>query len=435
MIFNNINKVIKKREQFIKNFKVQLNENKNALPTKFHKTTKNIKTDSWFNINYNNKYKSIPTTNIDDKIYKCKFPKKIMKSKRVIMDLTTLQKDIINNWMAVYTKMYNGTLEFLQNKFPIFKNTITRKQMIEQRNHYQFTDYKNVRPNMITYRNKLIKESQLTHIKENTKISAHNINYAIIQLCNNIKVCHTNIIRGNMKTFRMKYLKHTRPSQTIDIELSAIRNNKICYSTLGNIKYIYNGKDYVLPEINYGVKINYNKIKNEYSLLIPETETPKAVGHTKNKIVVLDPGLRTFMTGLSEFECLKIGDNVNNKIAKKIKKINSVKNNPNVKTCRKKQCETKINRKIENTIDDLHWKTINILVNNYDNILLGDMSAKSIVMRNNSVLSPNQKVACLRTRYYIFKQRLEYKCNINKTNFKLVNEMLHIKNLFKLWKL
>ena len=50
------------------------------------------------------------------------------------------------------------------------------------------------------------------------------------------------------------------------------------------------------------------------------------------------------------------------------------------------------------------------------------MSAKNIVKRNKSVLSPLQKVACLRTKYYQFQQRLQYKCKVTQTNYSLINE-------------
>ena len=50
------------------------------------------------------------------------------------------------------------------------------------------------------------------------------------------------------------------------------------------------------------------------------------------------------------------------------------------------------------------------------------MSAKGIVSRNNSVISASQKVACLRTNYYGFCQRLQFKCKQNNVSFKLVNE-------------
>ena len=50
------------------------------------------------------------------------------------------------------------------------------------------------------------------------------------------------------------------------------------------------------------------------------------------------------------------------------------------------------------------------------------MSSKQIVMKNNHILSGITKTACLRTRYYKFRQRLNYKCTLNKVNYVLVNE-------------
>ena len=50
------------------------------------------------------------------------------------------------------------------------------------------------------------------------------------------------------------------------------------------------------------------------------------------------------------------------------------------------------------------------------------MSANSIVRNKTSILRPIQKTACLRTKYYQFRQRLEYKCLANKVNYALVNE-------------
>ena len=50
------------------------------------------------------------------------------------------------------------------------------------------------------------------------------------------------------------------------------------------------------------------------------------------------------------------------------------------------------------------------------------MSAISIVSKKNNCLCSTQKIACLRTKYYQYRQRLEYKCLSYKVNFKVVNE-------------
>jgi putative transposase len=129
------------------------------------------------------------------------------------------------------------------------------------------------------------------------------------------------------------------------------------------------------------------------------------------------------MTGQTEKETIKIGTNVNLTLIKYIKRRENIKTNKNIPVKIKKKNELIINRKILNKVDDLQWKTINFLTINFTNILLGDMSAKSIVSNNKSVLSSEMKSACLQTRFYEFGQRLKYKCEKTKTNFQMVNEM------------
>ena len=141
-----------------------------------------------------------------------------------------------------------------------------------------------------------------------------------------------------------------------------------------------------------------------------------------NKIISLDPGLRTFMTGISETKTINIETGINTNICKYLERLKKIKDNMQIKKSIKKKNEIIINRKIHNKIDDMQWKTIKYLTSNYDYILIGDMSAKGIISNENSILSANQKTACMRTRYYEFRSRLEYKCKINGNGYMLVNE-------------
>jgi len=128
------------------------------------------------------------------------------------------------------------------------------------------------------------------------------------------------------------------------------------------------------------------------------------------------------MTGVSENSLLSICNGINEHIKKRIKRLQIIKNNDKIPKKIKKKNELLINRKISNQVDDMQWKSISYLVNNYNTILLGDMSAKSIVSNYNNCLNKTQKTACLRTKYYQFQQRLEYKCKINNINYNLINE-------------
>ena len=322
--------------------------------------------------------------------------------------------------MVYSTEMYNETLNYIRNRCKLFKNNIIRNKLKEI--PIKDLSFISLRNNLKVQKEIIKNNSQLENCNKNTKILTHILDATIHQMASNIKSAITNTYRGNFKRFRLKFWKMNRPSQTLEIELGCIRKNKICPKIFGDIKYIYNKKEYELPKILNSVKINYNRITNEYTLIIPNEYIPKKIKNKSTNIISLDPRLRTFMTGLSEDSALDIGKNVNKIISLKLKRLNKIKNNKNISNKIKKKNEIMINRKISNMIDELHWKTISVLTGNYNNIFLGDMSAKSIVRKNNSILSPVQKVACLRTKYYQFQQRLKYKCIATKTNFSLIDE-------------
>ena len=407
-----------KLKTFIDNYASIINNNKDSLPKKvFFNQKFDSDTNSWFSLH------EFPVNDVKQNTNtKLKTVNKYFKSLKITMNLTSLQKEILNSWFTANTDMYNASLSYLRQNYPIYKDFVVKNKLhnlnINESNNYYF-----LRNKLKSVCNKLHKNSQLNTQKDNTKIHVHTLNYSVKQLVTNLKSAVTNLKNGNTKRFRIKFWKYNRPSQTLEIEKNYIRNNKICPGILGDIKYIYNKEEYILPEIKNNVKINYNSILNEYFLLIPQECKPEEPKNKRTNTISLDPGIRTFMTGLSEENAIKIGKEVNKKIVDKIVRINKIKNNKNIPTKIKKKNEIMINRKIEHMTDDLHWKTIKYLTDNYKSIFLGDMSAKSIVSKTSKILSPNKKVACLRTKFYVFKQRLEYKCMATKTKFTYVDEM------------
>jgi hypothetical protein len=290
-----------KRKKFIEDFNSNLHKFKSNLPNiiKQNKNT-TINSTSWFDIN---KIKAIKTTN-NLKI-NTKFPTEVISCQKIKMILTNTQKLILNKWFTSYTDMYNKTLNYIHINCGTFKNEVVRRKLKDiNKNLYINPIY--LRTKLKVIRDEIINSSQLAEIKTNTKIQTHTLDYAIRQLVSNIKSAMTNLSRGYIKRFRIKFWKNNRPSKTIEIEKQYIRNNKVCFNILGNIKYKYNNHEYQLIGINSNVKINYNSITNEYYLLVPVTNNPINQEEKYGNFISLDPGLRTFMSGLSETDYFKI---------------------------------------------------------------------------------------------------------------------------------
>jgi len=396
--------------------------NSHKLPLSVDSNFHDIPTNSWFNIHKYNSLNIHPNINILNTKIKSH---KLEKSVKFKMILNSNQKIILQSWFKAHTDFYNEGIKFIRHNFNICKNDICFDNLINEfksNKKNSFSDFYFIRNKLIDKKKQIIANSQVKNINTNTKIYTHILDYAIRQLCSNIDSAKTNLLNGNISKFRIKYWSHNRPSKTIDIEKVYIKNNKICPYILGDIKYYYNGKIVIPDNINRGVKINYNRITDEYYLLVPIKVESEINNDYKEDMISLDPGLRTFITGITKKGMIKIGENVNKIMCEKLKRLNKIKSNKNISSKIKKKNKILINRKINNKIDDLQWKSINYLVKNYKTIYLGNMSAKKIVKKDTSILSNEQKVACLRTKYYTFNQRLEYKSKLKGVKLEVIDE-------------
>lgn len=425
----------KKNKIFMNNFKKSIKDNKNILPINFNDNIKNIKTStSRLDINYYDS-KTIHNPNINNNIkekkkrtrkYRKDTSDQILKSKKIEMKLTDEQKLILNKWFDCYTKMYNQAVRHIKDTFLFTKREILKEDI--KKEHKEYFEFEKLRKKMYDITLKIQEES----IINNTKIDIHTLNKAVDQLASNLKSAISNLREGNIEKFRIRYWKNNRLSKTMELEKQKIRNNKLCHNVFGDIKYIYDKKEYILNNTNYDFKINYNKIENKYYLILlkdakkEENKKKKKLKEEikKNKIGNFDIGFRKILSGVSEDKSIFIGTKIFNEISDDLIKIKDIKNNDNLSKKKKKKYEIKKNIKIINKIDDFQWKTIKYLVNNYEIIVLGDMNIKSIISKKNKVLSKLQKETAQRMKFFEFKSRLEYKCKASGTKFIKVNEYM-----------
>ena len=121
-----------------------------------------------------------------------------------------------------------------------------------------------------------------------------------------------------------------------------------------------------------------------------------------------DLGSRTFATCITKHKTLEIGTNTQDTIIKYFIKKDKIMKNREIKKEIKKKNEKIINKKIKNLVEDLHWKTIKIITDTADTIIIGDIHSKNIVEQKK--LNRMIKRVMQSLSYYKFKQRLEYKC-------------------------
>jgi transposase len=349
---------------------------------------KNKKSNSWFNIKKANLNSKI-NINFNEK----QFDDNIIKCKKIIILPTIDQQKILLNWFESYRKMYNSTLTII-NKL-IFENN---------KNKYNF---------------RYIRTNEMKEIKQiltnESKINSHILDGAIKLACTSYKSANSNYKNGHIKNYKIRPIKQNKKSKILDLEKCYFFKNGFCKNTLGKME---TKDEFDFNQINSDCKLHYNKITNRFTLLVPIKE--KCIDIVNKDFISIDPGIKTFLTGLSSDKVYKIGTNIIKPFTKNLNYIDKLAKINNKKT-RKIIVRKKL--KLYNKITDFHWKSINYLLTKekIKNIFIGNWSTKNISSKKGN-LQPIYKRIANSLRYYEFLQKLQFKCNQYKVNLQIIDE-------------
>ena len=358
--------------------------------------------NTWFNIEVSrSNTKKEMTANIK---FKTKKEEQLYKCKKVIMHLTYDQKKIMNKWFNSYALMYNETLRLIK------KRRIEGKDAIYDYKKLRTLYLKEVKDNIRSFYDDCKKEIA----------KSHNLDHAIKLACASYKSALDNYKKGNIRHFRIRYWRHNKQNRVMDIEDSCFGDEGLCHAVFGKIKCTYDKKDFDLSNVNITCKMTHDRLLNKYCLFVPEKIKTIKRDH-KRQVISCDPGIRTFMTGVTENHVIKMGDKCSTRIKKYLKIIDK-RNNMNIPVKIKKKNEKVYNRKITGLVDEMHWKTINYLTRRHKKVLVGDMSVKGITCNKTSKINRMTKRIAYKLKFYKFRQRLEYKCNVRRCEFKVVDE-------------
>lgn len=342
-----------------------------------------------------------------------------IKAEYITLKPTEFQKKRLLSWFEGHRLMYNYTLKYIKSLE--FKNNLNKEIIIDRK----WTSLK-----------KILKDQKL-YIRKTYKTPIKVLDQAIKEVCSNYKSAFANLKQSNINHFCIKYIGKNKKTYIAKIEAGLLTFNEknktetISPTILG--KHLESVGKYSIKQISKMRKpgseeakqggpictLHYNIETKEIRLYIPiyvETEV-----FTKNKYVSIDPGIRTFLTCYGKDEAFKIGSNYKRRVNKFITKYNKAEKSELKKT-KLKKLEKKMNKKILNSVIDLHWKSIKILTKNYDTIIIGKWSTKDIICKKRSKLAKKTKVLAQRTNFFKFLSRLEYKCKLKNINFVATEE-------------
>lgn len=360
-----------------------------------NKACEEIESDSWFDI----KTRSFPPKNM----IKCnpselEEESQVMYCRKVIIFPTEKQKEILFKWFEGYRKMYNDTIRLIR--------------YIKYGFNYILIDWKEIRT-------RFMKDDKSKYMKL-LGIPSHILDGAIKNACASYKSAMTNCKRGNIKHFVIRYIKKSKKNKVLNLEQINFTINGFFPRFLG---IMISNKQFDFRDIVCDPKLYYDSNKNRFMLLVPDT---KAVTYINNdeSYIGLDGGVRSYLTGISNKNVIEIGTNLFSVLKKDLRKLDKIQNNKKIPQKIKKKYEKRINRRIQNKVSDLHWKSIDYLTSNYDNIIIGNLSTKSIVNNNTSKLTAMTKRIALKMAFYQFLERLKYKCQSKNIHLQIVNEYL-----------
>ena len=351
---------------------------------------KKIKTNSWYESkkaklknNMNNFVFNNDVNN--DKVIKCK---------KIILLPTEKQKQILLLWLEYYRKMYNDTIKVIY-------------KLIKE-NHKCMFNFRYIRTN-------LMKDIKQIYTKK-TKINSHILDGAIRLACSSFKSANTNLKNRHIKHFRIRPIKQSKKSKILDLEKSYFSNKGFCITTLGQMN---NNDNFNYKDINCDSKLHYNQLTDTFILLVPYYEICKEKSNN-NSFISIDPGIKTFLTGLTNNSIYNLGTNIVKVVKKELTEIDrfsKINNKISRKIIKRKKM------KLYNKITDLHWKSIYYILNKKQikNVFIGNWSTKNTSLKSGN-LEPMYKRISYSLRYYSFLQKLENKCKEYNVNYKLTDE-------------
>ena len=307
------------------------------------------------------------------------------------------EKETLKKWIGTTRWTYNQALNGINN----LGLEINKKQL---------------RKHCIVQDSKLLKQNKwVTQTPNDTR------DEAIRDLLKAYKTCFS-----VGRKFKMKFKSKKQNNQSIVIHSREYGRKR------GNFKFISRMKSAEkLPEkIEYDSRIVKDQL-NQFWFHIPIRGEKKDNKRTENqgpfKVISLDPGVRTFMTGYGTDEVgFEWGKSDMGKIYRMGLCCDNIQSRwtkvNHSKRYRMRKAFRRIHYKIKNLVKDLHYKLAKYLCMNYDLILIPEFQTQQMSLKGKRNISSKNVRKMMTLSHYMFRQRLLHKANEYNVHVKVVTE-------------
>lgn len=310
------------------------------------------------------------------------------------------QKLILKQWFGLFRWFYNRTIDLTKET-----NTFSNKLRDLMRQKYQYEKF-----NFPDW------------YSGPKKVPSRIIDGAIKRVCDAYTVGFKQLKLGLIQRFELHYKTKKDRHQSINI------TKDLYNSTSNSFSKIYLGEmktQSSIKHIEHDTVLTYDNVLDKYFLVVPRSVFSRNEKQVVEGTISMDPGKRCFLTGYSpEGHILEIANHKSQKLSYHFKNIDRLNSSiSTTKNKKKKMIYRKAKRRcykrVENLVNDLHWKTIKYLTENYSTINIGDLSTKDVSQTN---LNKGVKRVLQMFSFFKFKQRLKFVCEAKGLSYKCVNE-------------
>jgi len=206
-------------------------------------------------------------------------------------------------------------------------------------------------------------------------------------------------------------------TQTIQFDPRDYRNGHWnVNSSKGLEKAEFWGQDYCPINYDSATELTYNKGRwyANFPVEVEVEEKPK-----NQKVIALDPGLRTFLTGFDGNAFTEFASGDFAKIARLCKHLDQLQSKHdkakggNFKRwrCKLKKAMERVRTRIKNLRSEVHKQVASYLARNYDVIYLPTFETSQMVAKSKRKIKSKSARAMMTWAFYQFSQTLQHLCN------------------------